>query len=349
MLKIVNRKDISSKKSVLITFVGILYAFVFIGIFLAFLGYSPIKVFYSIIVGSFGTTMRFKETLTKMIPIVITSLGIIIPFKLRFWNIGAEGQITIGALFTAYIALNFFQNTPRGIMLVILMASGFVGGALWGLIPAILKVKLGTNETISTLMLNYISVKIVQYLQYGPWKDASSAGFPKIPNFSPNAILPKFMGVNIGLEIAIVIGILVHIFMTKSKKGYEIAVAGQSENTARYSGMDVGQITITAMMLSGGICGVVGMILATGVERTLNYSIAGGYGFTAIITAWLSGLKVPFVFVSSLLFAALLQGGDYVQISLKIPSALAQVIQGIVLFFVLGSEFFKRYKIVKGK
>lgn len=347
MLKIVRKKDVSKINSAIITLLGILAAFIFTGIFLLFLGYSPVNAFYNIIAGAFGSPMRFRETLTKTIPILITSLGIAIPFKLKFWNIGAEGQITMGALFTSFVALNFSTGIPKPLMLTILVISGFIGGAFWGIIPAIFKVKFNTNETISTLMLNYIAIKIVQYLQYGPWKDPASAGFPKIPNFEKNCLLPKFMGVNIGLEIAIVLGIIVYIMMAKTKLGYEIAVAGQSENTAKYSGMDVSKITITSMIISGGICGIVGMIFATGVERTLTYNIAGGYGFTAIITAWLSGLNAIYIFVSSVLFAGLLQGGNFIQISMEISSSLAEVLQGIILFFVLGSGFFKKYKIIK--
>jgi simple sugar transport system permease protein len=227
-----------------------------------------------------------------------------------------------------------------------MVLAGMLFGGLWALIPAFFKAQWGTNETIVTLMMNYIGIKWVTYLQYGPWRDPKSLGFPKIANFTENAILPEVFGVHIGWIIALVLVVLVHIFMNHTKKGYEIAVIGESINTARYAGINIKKTILIAIMLSGGLCGLVGMIQASAVNNTLSVEITGGVGYTAIITAWLASLSAPLVLLVSVLFAALLEGGSYIQTVFEIPQAAAQILQGIILFFVLGSEFFIRYKFV---
>lgn len=347
MFKIIQRGDISKQRSLLITLLSILAGLVAIGLFLAILGYNPVDVFTNIILGSLGSSMRIKETINKMMPLLLCSLGVLISFKLSFWNIGAQGQATIGAFFTALVALNIPDTMPGIIVIPLMILVGFVGGALWASISSILKVRFGTNETISTLMLNYTAIKFIQYLQYGPMKDPNSTGFPKIPNFPDNALIPKITGINPMVFLALIVAVLVHIFLNHTKKGFEIDVAGRSPATARYSGMNAKTITLLAIAISGGICGLTGFALSSTVERTLSYTIAGSYGFTAVITTWLSQLSVPFTIVSCFLFAALMQGADYIQLSLKVPSSLSDVIMGVILFFVLASEFFKKYKIVR--
>ena len=195
-------------------------------------------------------------------------------------------------------------------------------------------------------MFNYIAIKWVTYLQYGPWKDPSAMGFPTIPMFAKSAILPKLFGVHIGWIFAIILTILVHIFMNHTKKGFEIAVVGESVDTARYSGMNVKKVIVVTMILSGGLCGLAGMIQSSAIERTLSVYLSGGYGYTAIITAWLSGLNAFVALIASFLFAILLQGGSYIQTSAQIPQSVAQIIQSVILFFVLSSEFFIKYKVL---
>ena len=194
-------------------------------------------------------------------------------------------------------------------------------------------------------MLNYIAIKWVTYLQYGPWKDPESQGFPKIANFEPNAVLPSLFGVHIGWIISILLVVLVYIFINHTKKGFEITVVGESIETARYAGMNIKSIIIISMLISGGLCGLAGMIQASAIERTLTSALSGGYGFTAIITTWLGRLSAPIIMVVCVAFAILIQGGAYLQIALAVPSSVADMIQGIILFFVLGSEFFLQYRL----
>ena len=342
--RIVKKPEISQKQYILILTTAIVLALITSGLFILVLGLNPIQVYSAMIKGAFGSTYRVQQTIINAIPLIIASLGIAIAFKMKFWNIGAEGQIMVGALFASYIALNY-GDVSRPILLLVMFGAGFVGGGLWGLIPAFFKARWGTNEVIVTLMMNYIALKWITYLQYGSWKDPASMGFPKIANFTQNAILPKLLGVHIGWVVALILTIMVFIFMNYSKKGFEIAVLGESINTARYAGINIYRTILFSMLLSGGICGLAGMIQASGVSNTLSVEISGGLGYTAIITAWLAALKPPWIIVVSVLFAALVQGSSYVQTAFGISAASALVIQALILFFVLGSDFFTKYRL----
>lgn len=348
MLRLVKRSTMTSGKAMLIRFSAILLALVTCGLFLLSLGHNPIEVYMNIVDGAVGSARRIKDTITIAVPLLVISLGILVAFKLKFWNIGAEGQICMGAFLASFFALNF-GDLPPYVLLPLMMFGGVLGGALWSLIPALLKVKWGTNETIITLMLNYIALKWLTFLQYGPWKDPNSMGFPKIAQFSDNALLPRISGMHIGWIIALVLLVLVHIFMKYTKKGYEISVVGESENTASYSGMRVKKIIVQGLLISGGLCGLAGMIQASGVNNTLSVDVTSGYGYTAIITTWLSALNTKALLPVCILFAALTKGSAFIQISLGIPQSAAEVLQSVILFFVLGCELFIRYNVVLRK
>ena len=344
MLKFVKRNDLSKRQILRVRITAITMAIVLSGIFIAILGFNPLKVFSSMIFGALGTKMRIEQTITISIPLIITSLGILVAFKMKFWNIGGEGQILMGGFAASYIALNF-DFLPKPILLLAMMISGMIGGGIWAFIPAYFKMKFGTNETIFTLMMNYIALKWITYLQFGPWRDPNALGFPKISLFSSNAILPKLFGVHIGWVIALIMTAIIYVFMNYTKKGYEVAVVGESIDTAKYAGMNIKAVVIFAMLMSGGLCGLTGMIQASGVERTLSVTLTGGYGFTAIITTWLSGLSAPLILLTSFAFAVLIQGGNFIQTALQIPQSAADMMQGMILFFILGSEFFIQYRI----
>lgn len=344
-LRFVKRGDISKSSGLAVRGAAILLALLATTLFIAFLKLNPLSVYVSMLDGAFGSAYRIKETIVKTIPLVITSLGIAVAFKMQFWNIGGEGQIAMGAFMASFVALRQ-PDLSKPVLLALMIAAGMVGGGLWALLPALFKAKWGTNETIVTLMMNYIALKFITYLQYGPWRDPKALGFPKIPAFSDNAILPNLFGVHIGWVFALVLAVVMYIFMNHSKKGYEIAVLGESEHTARYAGINIRNTIIISMLISGGLCGLTGMIQASAVANTLNYEVSGGIGFTAIITTWLSGLSAPFILLVSFLFSILIQGGSFIQTSFGIPQSAAQIIQGIILFFVLGSEFFTRYRLV---
>jgi len=346
LYKVVKRSEITQGKSFGIRTAAIILALLTSAVFIMILNLNPLEVYASLIKGAFGSNYRIKQTIITAIPLVITSLGIAIAFKMKFWNIGGEGQIMMGAFAASFFDLRY-PDLPKPILLSLMMIAGMVAGGLWALIPAFFKAQWETNETIITLMMNYIAIKWVTYLQYGPWRDKGALGFPKIPNFSDNAILPNFLGIHIGWIFALILIIVVYIFMKHSKLGYEIAVLGESENTARYAGINVKRTIIIALLISGGLCGLAGMIQASAVSNTLNVEVSGGVGFTAIITTWLASLSAPFILLASILFAALIQGGSFIQTAFGIPAAAAMILEGMILFFVLGSEFFIKYKLTK--
>ncbi|MBE6906192.1 MAG: ABC transporter permease [Ruminococcaceae bacterium] len=345
MIQIVKRPDPSKTQDLLTRLFAVLCALVCASLLMAALGYNPFKVFGNIFIGSTGTLHRIRETIIKTIPLAALSLGVAVAFKMKFWNIGAEGQFYMGAMAAAWVAFNF-NRLPMILMLPFMFCAAMLFGGLWALIPAFLKSKFKTSEILVTLMLNYVAVKWITYLQYGPWKDPKAAGFAKMPKFVNAAVLPKVFGVHIGWIIVLVLAVLVHILLNKTKFGYQVSVIGESEYTARYAGISVAKITLIAVIIGGGLCGVAGFMQASAIEHSLTDQLSAGLGFTSVITAWLARLSAPAIIVVSFLFAALLQGSAYIQTAMQIPAAVAEVLQGIILFFVLGSEFFLNYKLV---
>lgn len=345
MFKITKKPESTSKQAAGQRLIAVVFALIATAAIILLMGYNPLEVFYKMIEGSTMSVYRLQETINKTIPLVVISLGIAIAFKMKFWNIGAEGQLYMGAFAAAYFALNF-SYLPRPLLLLLMLVAAFIFGGAWSFIPGILKAKLGTNETLVTLMMNYIAIKWVTYLQYGPWKDPQAGGFAKISTFDTNAVLPELFGVHIGWVIALGLVVLIHIFLKKTKLGYEITVVGENIATAKYAGMNVTRILLIAVVLSGGICGIAGMMQASGIEQSLTYQMSGGIGFTAIITCWLARLNPFSIVFVSFFFAILIQGGAFLQSSMQIPSAVAMIFQGIILFFVLGSDFFTQYKLV---
>lgn len=344
MIRLIKRTDISRGKAVRYQIYAVILALVASAVVILLLGHNPLKVYASMLTGSFGSAHRFEATIIKTIPLVITSLGIAVAFRMKFWNIGGEGQILMGAFAASVIAFQF-SSLPAAILLPLMIIASVIGGGIWALIPAFFKAQFGTNETLFTLMMNYIAIYWVVYLQNGPWKDPAAMGFPQIQDFPENAILPEVFGIHIGWIIALVLIVVMHIFMNRTKKGYEISVLGESENTARYAGMNIKKIILIAMLFSGGLCGLTGMIQASAVNGTLASGISGGYGFTAIITAWLARLSAPLILLVCFLFAILIQGSNYIQTAFQIPQASANIIQGMILFCILGSDFFIQYKV----
>ncbi|HBM80096.1 MAG TPA: ABC transporter permease [Clostridiaceae bacterium] len=324
---------------------SILLSFLIGALVVLMIGESPAAAFSVMVRGAFGSMLGFSSTIAKMTTLTMCGLSYAFAFRCGLVNIGAEGQMYMGAFAASFIALKY-PGMPRPLLLIFMTIAGIAGGGLWALIPAFFKARWRTNETIVTLMLNYVALKFITYLQFGPWRDPKATGFPKIPGFSQNAILPKFLGIHMGWIIALVLAFLMYIIMNRSKIGYETAVIGESEKTARYAGIDIKGTIMTVLFISGGLCGLAGMIEASAVCNTLSVDLTGGAGYTAIIITWLSSLKAPFIILVSMLFAALVQGASYIQIAFNIPSSIAQMLQGIILFFVLGSELFIKYRFI---
>lgn len=344
MIKIIKRNPIASKQKFRIRLMAMFLALTVFAIILLFLGKQPLNVYFQMIIGSLGTKFRIIETLKIAIPNAIVSLGIMIAFKLKFWNIGGQGQIIAGAIASSYFAL-FIPDIPRPLLLFVMILSSFIVGGIWAAIPAYFKTKYNTNETLFTLMMNYIALNLVTYLQYALWKDPSAGGFAKIAMFSPSARLPEVFGLNIGWILMILCVIAIYLLINHMKLGYEIAVVGESIETARYAGIDVKSTTIKTLFISGGICGLVGVIQAAGVNGTLSVDVASSFGSVGIIIAWISGANTLAIPIISFLFAIVTQGASFAQSAFQIPAAVSEILQGIILIFVLAAEFFIVYEV----
>ena len=346
MLRVIKTEEKTAKQMMIIRLAAFVLALAAGGLFILALGVNPLKVYGTILSGAFRSKMAVQATIKVMIPMLVAALGVTLAFKMKFWNIGGEGQIIMGAVFATYFAL-YHADWPFFILFPVMLIAGIVGGGLWALIPALCKVRFGTNETLFTLMLNYIALYLVAYLQEGPWRDPAANGFPKIPSFAASATLPKVLGVQMGWIVALVLTVIVFVYMRYTKHGYEISVVGQSQATAAYAGMNVSRIVLRTMFLSGAVAGICGMLQVSGSDKTLTTGVAGGIGFTAIIIAWLAQLNPFGSLVVAFLFAILEKGSSVVQSDFGLSTDCADVLQGIILFFVLGCEFFIHYRFVR--
>jgi len=323
-----------------------LLALLFGSIFLAAFGVDPLQAYRVMVVGSLGSQYAFTETLVKAIPLMLTGLGVSIAFRMLFWNIGAEGQLAMGGIAASMVALFWSQSLPDALTLPLMILAAVLAGAVWGLIPALLKAYIGVNEILTTLMMNYIAVLGVEYLYLGPWRDPEGRGFPGTAAFPPEAILPRIVGrVHLGILFAVIAAALLWLILSRMKWGYEIRVIGENPEAARYTGVSIARNILLVMLLSGGLAGLAGMSEVAGIARRLYQGLTVGYGYTAIIVAWLANLNPWGVLFSAFFMAALLVGGDQIQIALQTPAAVALVLQGAILFFVLGGWIFVNYRI----
>jgi len=293
-----------------------------------------------------GALRAWTETLVKAIPLMLAGLGVTIAFKMQFWNIGAEGQIVLGGVAAAWVALFWANGLPAWTLLPTALLVGILAGALWAGLPAVLKAYLKVDETLTTLMLNYVAILFAQHLYYGPWRDPKGYGFPGSAPFPEAAWLPRLAGrVHYGLIFALILAFVLWFVLQRTRWGFELRIIGENQTAARYLGIEIARNIVLALLLSGAISGLAGACEALGVLHRLQHGLALGYGYTAIIVAWmaqLNPLAVPFV---ALLMAGLLVGGDQVQLSMRLPAAVGVVLQGLVLFPLLAGNLFTEYRL----
>ena len=344
LFRLAKRTEMSRRNMWLIRVGSIFIALILGCLPMLLTGTNPIEAYSVIIQGSVSRPVYLRQTIRTAIPLLGCALAIAPCFKMRFWNIGAEGQITMGAVFATYFALYWSDKIPHALLLIIMAITGAIAGGIWALIPAFFKAKWKTNETLFTLMMNYIAIGIVAWLQGGPWEGRK--GSQLIPMFSDSARLPDVLGVNCGWIIVLVLVVLMHIYMNKTKQGYEIAVIGDSVNTARYAGMNVGWIMMRTMFISGAISGLVGFLIVSGANYTLYSGVADGVGFTSITVAWLSQLNSFAMIAISMILAILEKGSNTLQTRMSVPASIADIITGILLFCMLSCEFFINYKLI---
>jgi simple sugar transport system permease protein len=301
------------------------------------LGKDPVRAYSFFLVETVGSRYGISETLLRATPLLFIGLGLAIAFSGKFWNIGAEGQMYCGVVFSAAVGLTLWDNFSPIVSIPLVILFGFVGGALWALIPAFLKVKFGVNEIITTLMLNFISIYILQYLVYSPWKDPlaqqnMSLPFPDMLHLA--GIVPGTR-LHAGLLLAILCVPLVIIILKKSVLGYEIRVMGGSPEAARYGGIDIARTTLKLALLSGGLAGLAGMSEIFGVIFRVRDGFSLGFGFTAIMVCFLAKNKPLGVLIMAIFFGAIMEGGDAMQRGAGVPMAVSSAMMGLILVFVL--------------
>ena len=344
LIRLAKRDNMDPRKVWAIRIGSILIALLLGSLVIMITGNNPFTAYGTMISGALGKKTAIRQTVKIAVPLLGCALAIAPCFRMRFWNIGAEGQITAGAIAATYFGLYWVDKLPSVLLLIVMALAAALAGGIWGLIPAFFKAKWNTNETLFTLMMNYIIIGVVSWLQGGPWE--GRPGSQIIPQFDSAACLPKVFGVHCGWIIVLVLVVFIFIYMRYTKHGYEIAVIGDSVNTARYAGMNVGRIMMRTMLLSGAISGIVGFIFVSGANGTLYNGVADGVGFTSITVAWLSQLNAFAMIVISMMLAVLSKGAETLQTQLSIPASISDIITGLLLFCMLGCEFFINYRLI---
>ncbi len=351
-VQIEQRIDLPSRLyQFLVSFLALIVALILGGILISMAGGDPFRSYAHIARASFGSTGVLSDTIVKATPLILVGLACTVAFSMRLWNIGAEGQLFMGAFGASTVVLLPIlpADTSPWIFIPVMIIAGALAGALWGSIPGLLKAYLNVNEIITSLMLNYVAFAWVNFFIFAVW---SEGGFQMSPMFPKTAWLPRladyaesipaFRGLttHLGFIFGLILAFVVWFILYRSKWGYEIRLIGDNPRAAEYAGLNIKRNIILVMMLSGGLAGLAGMSEITGVVHRLQGSISPGYGFTGIIIAWLARLNPFAVVIVSILFGALLLAGREIQ-----PSGIPKMIQGIILVCLIASEFFLRYRV----
>ena len=348
LFHLVKRDGMVWWKSWLIRLLAVVLSLLVSGILIfALTGENPLSVYATMFQAGFATRRRFWALLQNVAMLLCVALAVTPAFKMRFWNIGAEGQALMGGLATAACMVYFGNRLPSGLLLLVIFLSSVLAGAVWALIPAVFKAAYGTNETLFTLMMNYVAAQIVSYFTYVHSNPKGSGQMGVINKATQAGWLPKIEGNNylLNILIVLVITILVFVYLSRTKHGYEISVVGQSENTARYIGIDVSRVIIRTLLISGALCGICGFLLVSGTDHTLTRDTIAGRGFTAIIVSWMAKFNPLYMVVVSFLICFLQKGAVDIASTFGFNDALADIITGIIIFFIIGSEFFIGYKL----
>lgn len=308
---------------------------------------NPMGVFGSIISGAFGSKRKAMITFQNLSILLIISLAVTPAFRMKFWNIGAEGQVLVGGLASAACMICLGDKLPNALVILLMVVASLAAGAIWGLIPAFFKAKWNTNETLSTLMMNYIATQLVAFYTI-VWEVPKGSGKIGIINQDSNAgWLPQVFGSKYLLPIFIALGatIIMYVYLNYTKHGYEISVVGESEHTARYVGIKVEKVIIRTMLLSGAVCGLAGLLLVGAVNHTITTTIAGGQGFTAVMVSWLAKFNPIVMILTSFLLVFLERGAGEISTQFQLNQSFSDILTGVILFFIIGCEFFITYRI----
>ncbi|MEE4314680.1 MAG: ABC transporter permease [Desulfofustis sp.] len=345
LIRIVKRQEPLGWGSCFVLIAAVALSVLLGGAILAIGGTPPVHGIVTLFQGAFGSRWALEDALIKATPIFLCSLGVAVAFRLQVWNIGAEGQYAMGAVGATWIALSF-PGAPAWLLLPGMIAAAMAAGGCWGFIPGFLRQRLRTNEIIATLMMNYIAILFLDYLVYGVWKDPASFGFPMTPVFSDQAIIGRIGSTSFswGLTHCLLLGVAVWAFMRFTRLGYEIKVGGDNVRAARYAGIPYDRLVMLVMALSGALAGWAGFLEASSTINRLQPSIMAGYGYTAIVVAWLARLNPLAIGVAAFLLAGLRVGVEGLQLDLQVPAAFGGMIEGLILLTVLAGGLFTRYR-----
>lgn len=347
LLRITKREGAGFGQKVLVRAVAILLALVVDAVFIyGITGLNPLSVYQVMWGGTFANFTRFSWMLRDLATLLCIGIALAPAFKMRFWNCGGEGQILIGGLSCALIMVYFGSSLPAPLLFLTMCAASMAAGALWGVIPAWFKARWNTNETLFTLMMNYVATSIVACMTNIMRGTASSLG--TLNKATKAGWFPIIGGqrYTINIIIVLVLTFAMYAYLKYSKQGYEISVVGESENTARYAGINVRRVMVRTMLISGAICGLCGFLIVAGKDQTISTTSAGGQGFTAIIVAWLAKFNTFYMALISFLLIFLSRGASEIASAYALNEYASDIITGVILFFILGSEFFINFRLV---
>ena len=342
LFHITKRSDISFKRAILVRFAAILASIVLMSIVMFLLAKeNPITLITSMFDGAFGTPLRIWVLFSDTAILLGISLALTPAFKMKFWNCGGEGQIMVGSLIAAMMMFFLGNKLPLPVLIAVSLVLSTLVGGLWGLIPAIFKAKWNTNETLFTLMMNYIAIQFVTYFLklFGN----AQGNLEPMPQFA----IPKIFNGSYFLNIVLILVIcaIMYVYLRFSKQGYEISVVGESENTAKYIGINVPKVIIRTMIISGALCGLIGFLLVANGSCSVTTTITGGRGFTAILVSWLGKFNPIYMIFTSFLVVFLQRGTSFMGEIYRLDTSMADIFIGVVLLFIIGCEFFINYKI----
>ena len=337
-------RRISVVDDLLVPTIAVSLALTVAGVLILAMGINPLSAYVAMFLGAFGSANSISETLLKATPLMLAGLGLAIAYNCKVWNIGAEGQLYIGAWLATWAGI-VVSGIPQPIHILLLTLVGFMGGALWALIPALLKTRFQLNEIITTIMMNYIATIWISYLVRIPMIDPESYGYPQSQVLSISAWLPRILPetrLNIGFLMALVFAVILQILLFKTTLGFKITAVGANQEAARYGGMKIATTILMTMAISGGLAGIAGMVEIAGVHHRLRAGFSPGYGFTAIVVSLLGRNRPLGVVLSAILFGALIVGADSMQQSVGVPFFLSYIIQGLVVLFMVSREIYIR-------
>ena len=348
LVRISKREGTTFVQKVLVRAIAILLALVVDAFFIFFVtGLNPISVYGVMWNGTFMNTTRFSWALRDLSSLLCIAIALAPAFKMRFWNIGAEGQVLIGCLATAACMICLADKLPNAMLILVSLAAALAAGALWGFLPAFFKAKWNTNETLFTLMMNYIATQLAAFFII-VWEVPKGAGKIGIINQGTEAGWLPVVGGQKYLLVILVVAVLtvfMYIYLNYSKHGYEIAVVGESQRTASYAGIKVERVIVRTMVLSGAVCGLMGLLLTAGTDHTLTTTIVGGRGFTAVMVSWMAKFNPIIMIFTSLLLVVLGRGASEISSTFGLNQSFSDILTGIILFFIIGSEFFITYQV----